>query len=325
MNSGIYKITSPTYKIYIGQSKDLKRRKSEYKNNDVKLKAQRRLYNSLQKYGIEHHQFDIIEYCSEEELNCSERFWQDEFDVIGKDGLNCILQDCGVERRVFSEDTRQKMSERTSGKNNPMFGVIRPKEWGENHSVFLKDMFSNPDYVNPLKGRKMPDRQRKILMDVNLGRKSSDDTKKKMSDSGKGKVMDEEWRKNISNGKLGEKNPMFGKYGELNKNSKIIINTLTGELTYGVAELSRLTNISRSVLKDQLNGYRTNHTPFMFLDVVNNFENYFEIGKEVVLSNIFTKEELEFIKNSTLTEKIKRGSAFYNRFIKYCKHNFKNM
>lgn len=65
----------------------------------------------MKKYGAENHQFDIIEYCTEEELNCSERFWQDEFDVLGDKGLNCILQKCGEKRQVLSEETKKKIGE----------------------------------------------------------------------------------------------------------------------------------------------------------------------------------------------------------------------
>ena len=90
--TGIYKITSPTGKVYIGQAKNLNNRLKDYIRMGVGIQSQTRLYNSLLKYGVENHQFDIIEYCSVEDLNCSERFWQDEFDVIGENGLNCILK-----------------------------------------------------------------------------------------------------------------------------------------------------------------------------------------------------------------------------------------
>ncbi|HEC36627.1 hypothetical protein LCGC14_1312370 [marine sediment metagenome] len=46
---GIYKITSPTKKIYIGQSIDINRRKIIYKN--ILCKLQRKIYNSLKKHG----------------------------------------------------------------------------------------------------------------------------------------------------------------------------------------------------------------------------------------------------------------------------------
>ena len=119
-NCGIYKITSPSGNVYIGQSINIKRRFSDYRTR-IKC-AQKALSKSFEKYGVENHQFDIIEYCSEEELDCSERFWQDEFDVLGKKGLNCTLTKCGAKRYVHSEETRKKMSEKMSGENNPMYG-----------------------------------------------------------------------------------------------------------------------------------------------------------------------------------------------------------
>ena len=81
-NCGIYKITSPSGKIYIGQSVDIQRRWRDYKSR-VKG-TQKALTRSFNKYGARNHQFDIIEYCDLENLNCSERFWQDEFNVLGK-------------------------------------------------------------------------------------------------------------------------------------------------------------------------------------------------------------------------------------------------
>ena len=119
-NCGIYKITSPAGNIYIGQSVNIKRRWTEYRSR--KKPAQTIISRSFNKYGVENHQFDIIEYCSKEDLDCSERFWQDEFDVMGRNGLNCILTQCGEKRYEHSEETRKKMSVKMSGENNPMYG-----------------------------------------------------------------------------------------------------------------------------------------------------------------------------------------------------------
>ena len=110
-NCGIYKITSPSGRIYIGQSINLEKRFKTYRNGHCK--KQPRLINSFKKYGVENHQFDIIEYCAEEQLNCSERFWQDEFDVLNG-GLNCILQECGQTRKIYSEELKKLKSEKTS-------------------------------------------------------------------------------------------------------------------------------------------------------------------------------------------------------------------
>lgn len=55
---GIYKITNPKNKIYIGQSWNILERKRVYINNYCKL--QQKLYNSIKKYGWENHKFEII-------------------------------------------------------------------------------------------------------------------------------------------------------------------------------------------------------------------------------------------------------------------------
>lgn len=55
---GIYKITSPTGKIYIGQSWHIKKRFNYYSSCDCK--GQPLLYKSLSKYGFKNHTTEII-------------------------------------------------------------------------------------------------------------------------------------------------------------------------------------------------------------------------------------------------------------------------
>jgi len=68
---GIYKITSPSGKIYIGQTMDVGKRKKSYEK--LKCKGQPKLYNSLVKYGFSEHIFEIIEECEVADLNTRER------------------------------------------------------------------------------------------------------------------------------------------------------------------------------------------------------------------------------------------------------------
>jgi group I intron endonuclease len=82
---GIYKITSPSGRVYIGQSVDIRTRWWSYKKV---RKSQRKLYNSFCKYGIENHIFEIIEECDEEYLTKKELYWQKHYNVV-EDGLNC--------------------------------------------------------------------------------------------------------------------------------------------------------------------------------------------------------------------------------------------
>ena len=71
---GIYKITSPSNRVYIGQSINIKNRKESYRR--LECKKQPKLYNSFQKYGWKQHKFEIIEECNLEQLNERETYWK---------------------------------------------------------------------------------------------------------------------------------------------------------------------------------------------------------------------------------------------------------
>jgi len=86
---GIYKIVSPSNRIYIGQSMNIDKRFLSYKKN--LCPQQTRLHASFLKYGFEAHLFEKLEECSESELNNRERYWQDFYNVLSKTGLNCRL------------------------------------------------------------------------------------------------------------------------------------------------------------------------------------------------------------------------------------------
>jgi group I intron endonuclease len=113
MKIGIYKITSPTNRIYIGQSIDIDRRFRFYKN--INCKGQPLLYKSLLKYGPDKHLFEIIELCDFSELNIKERFWQDYYDVLNG-GLNCNLTETNILPKKHSEETKLKISNSNKGK-----------------------------------------------------------------------------------------------------------------------------------------------------------------------------------------------------------------
>lgn len=117
---GIYKITSPTERIYIGQSINIKKRFNSY----LKLtncKTQIKLYNSFKKHGVENHNFEVLCECEISELNNKERYYQDLFNVIEK-GLNCLLTKSSDRSGKMSEETILRKSIAVSGVNHPNFG-----------------------------------------------------------------------------------------------------------------------------------------------------------------------------------------------------------
>lgn len=104
---GIYKITSPTGKVYIGQTIDLERRLDEYSRLQG-CKTQTVLYRSLVKYGVDSHIFEIIIECEQEQLNYWERHYQDFFNSTGREGLNCYLTKTNDKSGKLSEESVKK-------------------------------------------------------------------------------------------------------------------------------------------------------------------------------------------------------------------------
>jgi group I intron endonuclease len=131
---GIYKITSPSGKVYIGQTTNFIKRKNYYKNGAKPYQI--RIYNSLNKYGYDAHNIEFIEECLVENLNERERYFQDFYNVIGENGLNCRLTATDDKSGFLSESSKHKLS--IAKKKVVIDGEWREKfayDWsGKNHS-----------------------------------------------------------------------------------------------------------------------------------------------------------------------------------------------
>jgi len=69
--TGIYKITNPDGKVYIGQSKNIESRFYQHKNNSINIG----LRESIEKYGVDNHSFEVIEKCNPNKLLKREKFY----------------------------------------------------------------------------------------------------------------------------------------------------------------------------------------------------------------------------------------------------------
>jgi group I intron endonuclease len=118
--SGIYKIISPTGKIYIGETTNLKKRAKSYLNLN-KIKNQRAIHNSLKTHGIESHLFEVVELCESENLKVRERYYQELFNSV-EDGLNCFYTPTQEKLKKHSKETIEIMSKKSKGINNPFYG-----------------------------------------------------------------------------------------------------------------------------------------------------------------------------------------------------------
>ena len=111
---GIYKITNPNGRIYIGQTTNHVVRWKKYEK--MHCKDQPSLYSSLKKYGWEKHICEIIEECSIEDLDKKEIFWGEYYNVLSNQHLNNRL---GRGYGSFdSEETKLKKSLCHKGRSN---------------------------------------------------------------------------------------------------------------------------------------------------------------------------------------------------------------
>ena len=102
----IYKITSPSGKIYIGQTTNYSKRHNAYKNH--KCKGQPKLFASIEKYGFINHTIEIIKECQVEDLNYYERYYQEYYESV-LDGLNLRYTATTDKSGFMSEETKRIM------------------------------------------------------------------------------------------------------------------------------------------------------------------------------------------------------------------------
>lgn len=104
----IYKITSPSGKVYIGQSMDVEKRWASYRNGNSKKQA--KLHASFLKYGVDAHGFEVL--CKlpldthQIVLDRHEQLFMDLYRETGHELLN--LRHAGCTGR-HSSTSRQKM------------------------------------------------------------------------------------------------------------------------------------------------------------------------------------------------------------------------
>jgi group I intron endonuclease len=139
---GIYKITNPECKIYIGLSKNIEKRWKQYKNKVGD--SNNNLQESLKYLGYDNHLFEIKELIefdvklTDKENNTilrkREKFWIDFY----KSNINGLNQNKGGSGPGSqSEESKQKISEALKNKPKPSdFGTNR-KKW--QHTEEFKD------------------------------------------------------------------------------------------------------------------------------------------------------------------------------------------
>ena len=118
---GIYKITSPSNKIYIGQSVDILRRKKQYEKLYYSSK-QPAIHNSILKYGWNNHIFEIIEECEINILTEREQFY---IDSLKPEYNICKIATTTLGIKHTIEQNKAKSDRQKGKKKHENFGKIQ--------------------------------------------------------------------------------------------------------------------------------------------------------------------------------------------------------
>lgn len=194
----IYRIDSPSGKIYIGKTSRFNKRMSYYKK--INCGGQTKLFSSLQKHGFDNHVVSILdEFKSDSEFaNGKEMFWIRSFmsnycKWPEMDGLN--LTDGGEgtagykaseeHKKILSEMHKanpsrgmkgKKVSDHTKGKIIEamiLSGWIKPKKpKPTKEETRLKMSLAKKGKPAYNKGKPMPEHQKELLRRINTGRPS---------------------------------------------------------------------------------------------------------------------------------------------------------
>lgn len=285
---GIYKITSPSGKIYIGQSIKVEKRIKDYLKQYKAMSTQVRLYNSFLKHGAENHIFEVIEECNIDLLNERERFWQDYYNAIGLNGLNCVLIKTDSKRTVWSQETRDKLSKslkgKFSGEKNPMYGRVGELNYfyGKKHTQETKDKISqkNTGINNYFYGKKRPEHSIKISGENHpmYGKKNAllSEYNKKNKIGNKnffGKKHTEETKKILSIKNAGVNHSFYGKKRPEHslklkgrkKDGRIVLDLNSGVYYLSLIDVCDLYKYKYITMYARLSGRIPNKTSFIFV------------------------------------------------------------
>ena len=233
---GIYKITNPEGKTYIGLSKEIEKRWMSHKN--LQFQGNELLRESLIKYGRDSHSFEVIEEIdisnlerakSNSLLRKRERYWIKELDTFNN-GLNSNGGGSGCNEHT--EESKRLIGEANSKPKPADFGANRSKDF---YTQEWKDKISKST-----KGRKSPWEGK---VGPNKGKVMSQEQKDKIGKSNKGKSKQ---------GAGGKGKPKPNEFS----NKKPLIHLNTGIIYNSLSEAAIILNLPNAGISMCCNGKR---------------------------------------------------------------------
>lgn len=220
----IYVIHNPkNNKVYIGQTKNFNNRMADHKCSAKNITKNIPIYNAINKYGFDNLNKIILDYVEDCDADKEETAWIEYFNSCN-DSFGYNLESGGCTNKSLSSETKKKISETKKRKHmeNPLghhsLGKICSEETKKKISDANKGKcFNSKEHMNKLhklnsllrKGSILPEETKYKISKSRKGFEQSELAKQKMSET---RIKEGAFAK--------EKNPMFGKTGELNPASK---------------------------------------------------------------------------------------------------------
>lgn len=239
---GIYKIVSPSNRVYIGQSTNVYWRWKTYRIISAS-QSQTRLHRSFLKHGIKNHKFEILQVCELEQLNKLEVYYIALYNSFNsKHGLN--LRGGGNSGGMLSQETKERVGMAKRGKKTrPCSEETKLKISRAQKGISKKNAPWN-------KGKKLSYEQKKNIIIWNAGKKLSEEQKRRL----RGWKHTEEAIIKIGNASRGNG---FA--------SKIVLNTETGIYYNSATEAAKIINMPNSSFAKRLSGFKENETSFIYV------------------------------------------------------------
>jgi group I intron endonuclease len=243
MKGYIYKITSPSGKIYIGQTNDIEKRKIHYEK--LLCKAQRLLYSSIKKYGWDNHKLEVLL-----EVNDVSELLQLEIETIFKHKTNTVRHPNGNGMNLTdggegvsgpkSNEWKNKMKEKWASKEyreklSKIFNTLEHKEICRNRQIGKK---LSEETKNKMKER-WDSNEYKEKMSIKLKKPKIPRTLEhslKISKSNKGKIFSDEHKTKLRNKKI---KPIV----QINLDGQIVkewVSIKQAEVNLGIYNISRV-------------------------------------------------------------------------------------
>jgi len=258
---GIYKITSPSGRVYIGQSWNIKKRWNKYRS-DVPDLPQPILQASFLKYGAKNHSYEVLKIlsgkCTQDELDWFEKVYIEYYKNLGVKMMNC--RDGGSVGK-HSKETREKISRTQKGKRVSNSGSFK-----KGHvMVFTQE---HREKISQAKrGIKLSEETKRKLSEINSGEKHpkfgthhSEETRRKIGDAQRGRKFSGERVEKMRLSLIG-KRPS----GEKHHFSKKVLDIFTGQIFCSITEAAEFYEADYPMLNSKLSGRTKNDTRLVLL------------------------------------------------------------